>query len=116
MSCRRSEGAAALYCCNVRGLEAFLLVNQEALALLASLDLGGHPSRHRTPAGPGFAPIPGIAIFGCHLLAFERASFGAPDRLRSRAYPTAIAKGGKLTLQLPGFGAQNFPNIVTHLN
>jgi len=67
-------------------------VDREVLALLPRFDLHGHPTRHRTAAGPGFRPIIWISVFWGDFpaLHFARAAFT----------PRGIAKtkGGKLAL------------------
>jgi hypothetical protein len=58
-----------------------------------------------------------IPVLRGYLSSFQLAAapFGTPYRALSRTYPTTIAKGGKLSLQLAGLIAQDFPNIVAHL-
>src|SRR6476620_5371014 len=92
-------------------------MDQEALFLLPRLDFSRHPLWHRAAPCPPLRLIFRIPVLRGYLSAFQLAAapFGTPYRLLSRTYPTTIAKGGKLLLQLAGFIAQDFPNIVAHL-
>jgi hypothetical protein len=52
---------------------------------------------------------------GGDLAALHLAPAGSTDGPFSRRYPTAIAKGRELGLQLSSFAAQHRANIVTQL-
>ena len=60
-------------------------------------------------------PIFWIAVLGSHLSALQRAFSGTADCLLARRYPTPIAKGRKLTLQLASLAGENVANVVTQL-
>src|SRR3954462_11069573 len=81
--------------------------NSKVLALLSLLDFGGHPSWHCPATRPSLRPVLRIAVLGSDLAALHLAPPGATDGLFSRRYPTAIAKGRELGLQLTSLTAQH---------
>src|SRR5262249_45287312 len=81
------------------------LVDQEVFALLAFLDCGGRPPRHRATAGPSFTVR--AAVFGSDLPAFHGAA----------TTPATAANVGaercKLMLQFAGLSIQSVTDVVT---
>ena len=81
-------------------------VDQEVVALLPRFDCGRQPPWHRATSRPGLRPVLRIAVLGSHPSALQRASSWAADCLLAQRYPTPIAKGRKLTLQLVSLAGQ----------